>query len=227
MLSWKAGTDPDIAGYNVYYWVEGAGLIAYGEALTATQVTIGSLVNGSTYKFWVTAVDSAGNESPRSQSATATPADTSTPAAPTPSPTPTATPEPAPAPPATGVPTDAAPEKPHVPDPAPGTRAPAITDLDVSVKAPARRGRGARTATLAFALSALGHVDLRVEQRVCRPRGCRYAVRGQARVRTPAGAHRWALGRGLAGVKLTPGRWRVTLTTAAGSSSARFAVAAR
>jgi fibronectin type III domain protein/BACON domain-containing protein len=64
-LVWKASTDSDLAGYNVY---RGTGSGTYGAPLTTlskttTNYTATGLQNGTTYFFVITAYDSSGNES--------------------------------------------------------------------------------------------------------------------------------------------------------------------
>jgi len=61
-LSWKANTEPDLAGYNLYYGTETG---SYGPPIRLglqTSHTITDLSNG-TYYFALTAYDAGGNES--------------------------------------------------------------------------------------------------------------------------------------------------------------------
>ncbi|MDQ7779968.1 MAG: fibronectin type III domain-containing protein, partial [Planctomycetota bacterium] len=85
-VGWLPNSEPDLAGYNVYYssspWIlANTSLIPP----TTTQFTVTHLTNGVTYSFVVTAVDTAGNESEYSAIVIATPTsgDTTPPAAPT------------------------------------------------------------------------------------------------------------------------------------------------
>ena len=64
MLAWNASTDPNVAGYNIYYG--GASGVYTNEisAGNATNVTISGLVPGTTYYFAATTYDAVGMESP-------------------------------------------------------------------------------------------------------------------------------------------------------------------
>ena len=63
-LSWTANTEPDLAGYKVYLGTQ-PGLYNPPTTLgTTTTYTATNLVSGKTYYFCVSALDSAGNESP-------------------------------------------------------------------------------------------------------------------------------------------------------------------
>ncbi|MEY9949881.1 cellulose binding domain-containing protein [Kitasatospora sp. GAS1066B] len=65
-LSWNASTDSSgVAGYNVY---EGSSVVA--STTTATSVTVGGLLAGSSHTFTVTAFDALGNESAKSAAVT-------------------------------------------------------------------------------------------------------------------------------------------------------------
>ena len=61
---WSAGTEPDLAGYNVYRSVNGG-----SSTLMATETTTtfhdGAVSVGSVYRYEVSVVDDSGNESPR------------------------------------------------------------------------------------------------------------------------------------------------------------------
>jgi fibronectin type 3 domain-containing protein len=67
-LTWNANSEPDLASYNIYrttnQGVYGAP-VATVSAGTISYVATGLPV-GNTYWFTITAVDSAGNESPKS-----------------------------------------------------------------------------------------------------------------------------------------------------------------
>jgi len=71
-LRWQANSEPDIAGYNLYY---GTASRAYGPPLPAskaTSYTVDNLVEGRTYYFALTALDTSGNESGYSSEISAT-----------------------------------------------------------------------------------------------------------------------------------------------------------
>ena len=82
-LSWAAVQDADLAGYHVYRQSADGGFakITTAPVTTASFLDTG-VVNGTSYAYEVTAVDGAGNESPRSATVSATPSDTTPPAAP-------------------------------------------------------------------------------------------------------------------------------------------------
>jgi hypothetical protein len=69
-LAWDASSDPDVAGYKVYY---GGASRAYTNCVDAgnvTQLTIYGLIPGATYYFAATTYDRWGNESDFSNEAT-------------------------------------------------------------------------------------------------------------------------------------------------------------
>lgn len=71
-VSWNANTENDLAGYRIYY---GTAAGTYPLVLDAGKVvtyTVGSLKDGSTYFFVLTAYDNSGNESGYSPEAAAT-----------------------------------------------------------------------------------------------------------------------------------------------------------
>jgi fibronectin type 3 domain-containing protein len=78
-LTWTAGTEADLAGYNVYRSSGSTPVDTTGTPLNgATLLSLPSytdtgLSNGTTYHYAVTAVDTAGNESAASASMDATP----------------------------------------------------------------------------------------------------------------------------------------------------------
>ena len=75
-LSWTANTESDIAGYNVYRSTSSPvsiGTPLNGALLTSPTYTDSAVVNGTTYYYAVTAVDTSDNESPASAEASATP----------------------------------------------------------------------------------------------------------------------------------------------------------
>ena len=62
-LRWQANTEPDLAGYRIYY---GTASRAYGPPITVGNVseyTVQDLKEGTRYYFSLTAVDTGGNES--------------------------------------------------------------------------------------------------------------------------------------------------------------------
>jgi subtilisin family serine protease len=129
------------------------------------------------------------------------------PPAPAPAPEVPAVPEPVPAPvPDAGAP-QAAPRAERV-----DTRQPVQTLGGVRLTG---RVAGNRTARLTFSVGAAGTVRVQIEQRVCRRGRCRYRARAVRRVTVRrAGRQRWTVGRSLAGYRLRPGTYRVTLITA-------------
>ena len=63
-LGWNADTNPVVAGYNIYFWIQGGvptNRITVGDG---TSVTLSNLVAGSTYLFAATTYDASGLESP-------------------------------------------------------------------------------------------------------------------------------------------------------------------
>ncbi|WP_218566277.1 malectin domain-containing carbohydrate-binding protein [Vallicoccus soli] len=83
-LAWTASTSGDVVGYDVFRaaTADGAGTKLNALPLTATAFTDATALNGTTYHYYVTASDLAGNASGRSGVASATPRDTTAPAAP-------------------------------------------------------------------------------------------------------------------------------------------------
>jgi Fibronectin type III domain/Viral BACON domain len=65
-LTWQANQETDLAGYNVYVGTQPGVYQAPISAGIATNYAVGNLIGGKTYYFSVTAVDTAGNESPHS-----------------------------------------------------------------------------------------------------------------------------------------------------------------
>jgi fibronectin type 3 domain-containing protein len=61
-LSWNANSEPDLAGYKVYY---GTSSRTYATSVNVSAVTTYTLtgLTGGTYYFAVTAYDTTGNES--------------------------------------------------------------------------------------------------------------------------------------------------------------------
>ncbi|MTD16945.1 choice-of-anchor D domain-containing protein [Nakamurella sp. YIM 132087] len=78
-LTWTPPADLDVVGYHVYggtgaVVVPGPDTRRNTNLLTGPSFSESGLTNGTTYRYVVTAVDAAGNESPASVSATVTPA---------------------------------------------------------------------------------------------------------------------------------------------------------
>jgi hypothetical protein len=87
-----------------------------------------------------------------------------------------------------------------------------------------RRACQARTATLSFVLSAPAVVRVRLQRRHCVRTTCRWGASRERTRREPAGRTRWVVGATLLGMRLRPGRWRVTLMTPAGRARRVFRV---
>jgi alpha-tubulin suppressor-like RCC1 family protein/fibronectin type 3 domain-containing protein len=82
-LAWNAVQDTDLAGYRVYQWNFAASVWdRVGDLRTERTATFTGLVNGTSYYYAVTSVDTAGNESAQSGNATATPRDRTAPPVP-------------------------------------------------------------------------------------------------------------------------------------------------
>jgi fibronectin type 3 domain-containing protein len=82
-LSWSADTDGDLAGYRVYRRIAGGTWAAAAIATpTVNALHDVAVTNGTTYEYRVTAVDTNGNESSASVTASATPRDLTPPAVP-------------------------------------------------------------------------------------------------------------------------------------------------
>ncbi|MEJ2629158.1 MAG: fibronectin type III domain-containing protein, partial [bacterium] len=63
IVSWTANSEPDLAGYKVYYGMESKNYSQFVNAGNTTIYSIGTLTAGQTYYFAVTAYDESGNES--------------------------------------------------------------------------------------------------------------------------------------------------------------------
>ncbi|MDZ7366230.1 MAG: fibronectin type III domain-containing protein [candidate division KSB1 bacterium] len=61
--SWNANTEPDLAGYKIYYGESSGNYTSSINVGKVTQYTVNQLKDGVVYYFAVTAYDSAGNES--------------------------------------------------------------------------------------------------------------------------------------------------------------------
>jgi Glycosyl hydrolases family 16/Fibronectin type III domain len=72
--TWNANTEPDLASYRVYKRnSDGTWPTAPTASTTSPPYTSTGLTNGTTYSYYVTAVDTSGNESPASNTVSATP----------------------------------------------------------------------------------------------------------------------------------------------------------
>ncbi len=75
-LNWEPNTEARLAGYRVYRAVDAGGgfgadeLISGADLLTAPTFADRGLTPGAKYKYWIVAVDAAGNASPQSASDT-------------------------------------------------------------------------------------------------------------------------------------------------------------
>jgi subtilisin family serine protease len=85
-----------------------------------------------------------------------------------------------------------------------------------------RRACQVRTATLSFLLGADADVTVRLQPRHCVRTRCRWRPAQVRTRREAAGRTRWVMGRTLLGMRLRPGRWRVTLVTSAGRAEREF-----
>ena len=65
-LAWDASTDSSVVSYNVYYGTASGSYSASISAGSATTATVSNLLDGTTYYFAATAVNSSGVESPDS-----------------------------------------------------------------------------------------------------------------------------------------------------------------
>lgn len=71
-VSWDANTEPDLAGYKVYYGQKSRQYDHVVDVGNITEYEVGNLLPGQTYYFAVTAYDTAGNESAPSEEVSAT-----------------------------------------------------------------------------------------------------------------------------------------------------------
>jgi fibronectin type 3 domain-containing protein len=65
-LSWDANTEPDLAGYRVYRSTAGGAFEKVGDVNEIPAYSDHAVERGKTYRYMVTALDKAGNESGRS-----------------------------------------------------------------------------------------------------------------------------------------------------------------
>jgi hypothetical protein len=66
LVTWKANTDADLAGYKVYYGTQSGTYGTVADVQKATSYQISNVQNGSTYYVAVTSYDTSKNESNRS-----------------------------------------------------------------------------------------------------------------------------------------------------------------
>jgi len=71
LLSWHPSSSSGVVGYNVYRASPGTAYILVYSAMNGLNCTDGTVQSGQTYTYVVTAVNSAGEESAESGSATA------------------------------------------------------------------------------------------------------------------------------------------------------------
>lgn len=62
-LQWQVSVDPSVAGYALYYSVDGSATTNRVDVGPATTATVKSLIASSTYSFYVVAYDADQNES--------------------------------------------------------------------------------------------------------------------------------------------------------------------
>lgn len=83
-LDWDDNSDADFDYYNIYRSsTSGSGYVLIADNLVESQHVEFQLINGTTYYYVVTAVDTSGNESAFSEESSATPLDFDPPAVPT------------------------------------------------------------------------------------------------------------------------------------------------
>jgi hypothetical protein len=71
-LTWNASASANIVSYNIYRRIGSGTLAKIAGGLPATSYTDATVVNGQSYTYAATAVDSSGNESAQSNTATVT-----------------------------------------------------------------------------------------------------------------------------------------------------------
>ncbi len=81
-LSWSASKQTDVCGYNVYQKTSSTGYTKISSLITAVTYRAEGLTSGETYFYYITAQDTAGNQSDSSLIVSATPTDVPPPAMP-------------------------------------------------------------------------------------------------------------------------------------------------
>ena len=113
--------------------------------------------------------------------------------------------------------------------PAPAATPPRVRRLRVKGRPRICRGLTgcrARTATLSFSLSAPAAVTARLERRRCGDR-CLWVRAGRRTRAASAGTTRWLVRSRLLGIRLHPGRWRVSVAAPGGTARRAFRIGPR
>ena len=66
LITWKANTDADLAGYKVYYGTQSGTYGTVADVQKATSYSINNVQSGLTYYVTVASYDNSGNESSKS-----------------------------------------------------------------------------------------------------------------------------------------------------------------
>jgi thermitase len=207
-LDWTDVADPDVAGYRIYRRATptpGGPILWQAVPLASASTSdavVSSLPAGQAVELGVSAVDAAGNESAVSTGVFATPL------APVATPTPTPVDTSTPAPTATPTPVTSI-----------------VTAALARVSALRMTGRivlsgHRRSATLSFNTTAATRITVGMR----REAGKRWRGAGTKTAQVSAGTSRWRVGRTLAGLRLRPGRYQLTLTAPAGPATVQFSV---
>ena len=204
-LDWADNGDADLAGYRVY----AAGSATPLASTTASAYVRSGLAAATTFGFTVTAVDHVGNESAPSALASATTLPAITVAPPVgersdPLPDPVVLTD-----------DDGAQGAGDDEDAATQLVAPGATLATVRIAGRVVLSRlpSRGTARLTFTTGTATSVRVTLRRRVCRDSRCTYVRRGRRTVSVTAGAHRWRIGRRVAGTRLSAGTYRITLAT--------------
>lgn len=228
-VSWRLGEEADLAGFRVYQRTDnGSWPVQPSLQTTGTEVTIHGLENDRWYFFKVTSIDQNGNESAVSSTAMAYPTAPTLPPAPTPDATPqppVGTPPPIVTPPIPTPPPTRTPQPPAV-QPQPPTAKPAsgarVESLKVTGQAGSKRG-----AVLRFSVSADASVTVSLQRQTCRRTRCSWGPASTRTAEVRAGSQRLRIRSSLLGIKLTAGKWRVSVAAAAASRATTFSVRTR